>query len=45
MNKPILFIDFDGTICYDKYWRSLPERYNNKIQKLLFQKDQSLIND
>jgi len=44
-NKPILFIDFDGTICHDRYWRSLPSHYNEKIQNLLFRKDRIRVND
>ena len=36
MSKPILFIDFDGTLCHDRFWRSLPKDQYEKIQKLLF---------
>ena len=35
--KKILFIDFDGTICHDYYWRSLPGEQYKSIQKFLFQ--------
>lgn len=45
MKKPILFIDFDGTICHSKFWRSLaPEEYE-KVQKLLFSGDFAFVND
>ena len=30
--KPILFIDFDGTLCHDRFWRSLDEKNYGKIQ-------------
>src|ERR1700743_955547 len=45
MPKPILFCDFDEVLCHDRYWRSLsPDEYE-KVQKLLFQNDTSLVND
>jgi FMN phosphatase YigB (HAD superfamily) len=45
MNKPILFVDFDGTICFDRYWRSLqPEKFE-MIQKLIFGEDKTLLNN
>lgn len=34
--KPILFIDFDGTLCHDRFWRSLPGEQYKKVQALLF---------
>ncbi len=43
--KPILFIDFDGTLCHDKFWRSLPENDRNRIQKFLFEENTELVND
>ena len=43
--KPILFCDFDGTICYDRYWRSLPPESHEAIQELLFRKDTSKVRD
>lgn len=36
MHKPILFIDFDGTLCHDKFWRSLAPELQIKIQERLF---------
>lgn len=43
--KPILFVDFDGTICHDKYWRSLPSQNYEAIQSLLFGNDKTRVND
>ncbi len=34
--KPILFIDFDGTLCHDRFWRSLDASSFEKIQNFLF---------
>lgn len=31
-----LFIDFDRTICFDRFWRNAPDDINQKIQKYLF---------
>jgi FMN phosphatase YigB (HAD superfamily) len=45
MPKPILFCDFDGVLCDDRYWRSLSVSEFEKIQKLLFQNDTSLVHD
>ncbi|MFA6105760.1 MAG: HAD family hydrolase [Patescibacteria group bacterium] len=43
--KPVLFCDFDGTICHDRYWRSLPSEIYEKVQSLLFGLDKIFIND
>lgn len=43
--KPALFIDFDGTLCHDRFWRSLPHEPYEKIQTLLFGDDRQMIND
>ncbi len=43
--KPILFIDFDGTICFDKYWRSLPKDKFDQMQSFMFGEDKTLVND
>lgn len=45
MAKPILFVDFDGTICQERYWRSLPESEHDSIQKLLFGNDTKMVHD
>ncbi len=44
-NKPILFCDFDGVLCHDKYWQSLPPEENRLIQNLLFGEDRTIVND
>jgi len=43
--KPILFCDFDGVLCHDRYWRSVPADKLEAIQELLFLNDTSLVND
>ena len=43
MTKPILFCDFDGTICYQRYWRSLPTELYEKVQNLLFRDDKTIV--
>ena len=43
--KPILFVDFDGTICLERYWRSLPEAEHAGIQELLFGNDTKMVHD
>ena len=40
-----LFIDFDGTICHDRFWRSLPKDENQQIQDLLFNGNNSIVVD
>ncbi len=43
--KPILFIDFDGTICFDRFWRSIEADKFKQIQDFLFSADISIVND
>lgn len=43
--KPILFVDFDGTLCHDRFWRSLPPEIFEKIQVLLFVGNKKMVND
>lgn len=43
--KPVLFIDFDGTLCHQRYWRSLPAREHEMVQELLFRSDRALVDD
>lgn len=40
-----LFIDFDGTICHDRFWRSLPKNENQQIQDFLFSGKNSAVVD
>lgn len=44
-HKPILFVDFDGTICHDRFWRSLAPEMDAKIQALLFGQDTARVRD
>lgn len=41
--KPILFIDFDGTLCHDRYWRSLDKNMFSIVQDTLFGNDNTLV--
>ncbi|MEH7876356.1 hypothetical protein V7799_01110 [Rhizobium laguerreae] len=41
--RPIIFIDFDGTICNDRYWRTLPSDKQNKLQTYLFQESRDVV--
>jgi FMN phosphatase YigB (HAD superfamily) len=43
--KKILFIDFDGTICFDRFWKSLSKDEYEKIQKYLFKDNIKIVND
>jgi hypothetical protein len=43
--KPILFIDFDGTISTDKFWRSLPKEEYARIQGDFFKSDRGQAED
>jgi len=40
-----LFIDFDGTICHDRFWRSLNEDDRDKVQNLLFSGKNQIVNN
>lgn len=41
--KPVLFIDFDGTLCHDRFWRSVDVETSLKIQGFLFGEDRSIL--
>ncbi len=43
--KPLLFIDFDGTLCHDKFWRSLDVDTKEKVQDFLFLHSKNMVND
>lgn len=34
--KQALFVDFDGTLCHDRFWQSLGERDYERINNFLF---------
>lgn len=43
MKKHNIFIDFDGTICFDCFWRSAPKNISAPIVKFLFQDNVCLV--
>ena len=43
MKKQNVFVDFDGTICFDYFWRSTPEEIKTTIGKFLFQNNTYLL--
>ena len=43
--KPTLFIDFDGTLCHDKFWSSLDPILLEKVQQILFSDDKTVVSD
>lgn len=43
--KPILFIDFDGTLCHDRFWRNIDTDIFDQIQNFLFSENKSVIQD
>lgn len=45
MIKSLIFVDFDGTICHDRFWRSLDSDLFEKLQKFLFQENRELVNE
>jgi beta-phosphoglucomutase-like phosphatase (HAD superfamily) len=40
-----LFVDFDGTICHDRFWRSLNSSESKQIQDFLFSSNNSIVTD
>lgn len=45
MTKPILFVDFDGTLCHSKFWRSLDNEQSKRVQELVFKNNPTKAND
>jgi FMN phosphatase YigB (HAD superfamily) len=43
--RPLLFIDFDGTICHDRFWRSIEPSKQSALQQFLFVEREELIAD
>ncbi|NBD74253.1 hypothetical protein GVX82_04420 [Patescibacteria group bacterium] len=41
-SKPVLFIDFDGTLCHERFWSDLPEKTYARVQSYLFGTNRSL---
>lgn len=40
--KKVLFIDFDGTLCHDRFWRSAGLEIRGRIQDLVFKKEKEI---
>lgn len=40
-----LFVDFDGTICHDRFWRSLNQSKYDVVQEILFKQNSDLVNE
>jgi len=49
--KPVLFIDFDGVLSYQKFWFSLADskndyhKYHQAVSDLVFQQNKQMVND
>ncbi len=43
--KSIIFCDFDGVLCHDRFWRSLSAAENEMVQEYLFKNNVDLVND
>lgn len=43
--RPILFVDFNGTICFDRYWRNLNVEAQKKINDYLFKSNRQIVID
>lgn len=43
--KSILFIDFDGTLCHDRFWRNIDASNFEKIQIFLFSENKIIVNE
>lgn len=43
--KPTLFIDFDGTLCHERFWRSLDSELQEKVQTNLFGSKKEVVRD
>lgn len=43
--RPTVFVDFHGTICNDRYWRSLSNEHQQTLQEFLFQKNSHLVEE
>ena len=43
--KPTVFVDFHGTICHDRYWRSLANEHQQALQAFLFESNSQLVGE
>lgn len=41
----ILFVDFDGTLTSDRYWRSLTKEKNDIVQRVFFGEDKTIVGE
>ena len=41
--KPVLFCDFDGVLCHDRFWRSQPSHVFEAIQSFLFEENRDTV--
>jgi FMN phosphatase YigB (HAD superfamily) len=41
--KPTLFIDFDGTLCFDRFWQQLPQHQYELVQQKLFKENWEIV--
>ncbi|MBI4836572.1 MAG: HAD family hydrolase [Candidatus Abawacabacteria bacterium] len=41
--RSLLLVDFDGTLCFDRFWRSVSPEVMAQIQSLLFSANRDLI--
>lgn len=42
-SPPVVFIDFHGTLCHDRYWRSLSTPDQSRLQAFLFENNTELV--
>ncbi len=45
MKKQNIFIDFDGTICFDFFWRGVPDSLRQKFESFLFRDNGNVVED
>lgn len=43
--KPIIFCDFDGVLCHDRFWRSLPAAEYEKLQEYVFRNNLEMVDE
>ena len=43
--KPALFIDFNGTLCHDTFWRSLESELRKKVARYIFDANKEITDD
>lgn len=44
-HRPTVFVDFHGTICNDRFWRSLSDEQQLALQAFLFEKNGHLVDE